>query len=208
LGFTILTFAPIVAVWEGLSERLLAARKLTESQNLPARNAWNLLLFVHCPEKGICRGREMLPDLPMNGACLPAPPPRRTQLSELQEAVPANRDIAAPTWTDPRIQIVLDFVDSSRSQETSIEAAAAVVFLSPSRFRHLFKEQVGMSFHAYLIRLRLERVRYMLRTTHFTVAQIAEMLDIQDLSHLMRDFKRVYGISPGAMRKLQSREAA
>src|SRR5882757_2293079 len=152
----------------------------------------------------------MLTDLPMNGACSPAPSPMRMQLSELQRAVPArNRNIAisSPHY-DPRIETVLDFVDSARSQEISIEAAASVVFLSPSRFRHLFKEQVGMSFHAYLIRLRMERVRYMLRTSHLTVGQIAEMLDIQDLSHLMRDFKRTYGISPGALRKQQPRDAA
>ena len=153
----------------------------------------------------------MLPDLPLNGASFPAPAPRRTQLSQLQAAVPArNRDADAsePTWTDPRIQRVLDFVDSSTAQDISIEAAAAVVFLSPSRFRHLFKEQVGMSFHAYLIRLRLERVRYMLCTSRLTVVQIAEMLEIQDLSHLMRAFKRTYGVSPGAMRKMESRDAA
>ena len=151
----------------------------------------------------------MLTDLPINGAGLPAPQLRRNPLSEVHEAVPArNRETSTPEWTDPRIKTVLDFVDSSRAADISIEAAAAVVFLSPSRFRHLFKEQVGMSFHAYLIRLRLERVRYMLQTSRLTVVKIAEMLEIQDLSHLMRDFKRTYGVSPGAMRKQETRDQA
>lgn len=99
-----------------------------------------------------------------------------------------------------RIKKVLDFIESSPIESVSLEAAAAVLRISPSRFRHLFKDYVGVSFHKYVIRLRLERAHHLLRTTSFTVEKIAGMLGIQDLSHFARDFKRAYGVSPGATR--------
>lgn len=99
-----------------------------------------------------------------------------------------------------RIKAVLEFIESSPIEAITLEAAADVLRISPSRFRHLFKDHVGISFHQYVISLRLERARYLLRTTSYTVERIAGMLGIQDLSHFARDFKRVYGISPGATR--------
>jgi len=33
----------------------------------------------------------------------------------------------------------------------SVEDAAAMAFLSPSRFAHLFKEQVGLPFRRYML---------------------------------------------------------
>jgi AraC-like DNA-binding protein len=65
---------------------------------------------------------------------------------------------------DRRIETVLEFIASSPIHAT-LESAASVVWISPSRLRHLFKEQVGLSFHKYLISVRLERARYLLRTT-------------------------------------------
>lgn len=99
-----------------------------------------------------------------------------------------------------RIKTVLEFIESSPIEAITLEAAAEVLRISPSRFRHLFKDYVGVSFHQYVIGLRLERARHLLRTTSYTVERIAGMLGIQDLSHFARDFKRVYGISPGATR--------
>ncbi len=153
----------------------------------------------------------MLTNVSNDGGCLPATIPGNRHDSRVPEPIAAKScgiEASLTRFTDPRIQIVLDFVDSAPSEAVSIESAAAVVYLSPSRFRHLFKEQMGISFHSYLIRLRLERVRYLLQSSRLTILQIAEQLDVQDLSHLMRDFKRTYGMSPGALRKLHAQNSS
>jgi len=106
----------------------------------------------------------------------------------------------AEAGMDRRIETILEFIGSSPIDTVTLESAAAVVWISPSRLRHLFKQHVGMSFHKYVINVRLERARYLLRTTNCTVEQIASMLGIQDRSHFAHIFKRAYGISPGAAR--------
>ncbi len=109
---------------------------------------------------------------------------------------------------DQRIATILDFIRSSPIDAVSLESAAAIVWISPSRLRHLFKEHVGVSFHKYVINVRLERARYLLRTTNCTVEQIAAMLGIQDRSHFAHIFKRAYGVSPGAARGGRAKQTA
>jgi transcriptional regulator GlxA family with amidase domain len=114
----------------------------------------------------------------------------------------------AEAGMDRRIETILEFIGSSPIDTVTLESAAAVVWISPSRLRHLFKQHVGMSFHKYVINVRLERARYLLRTTNCTVEQIASMLGIQDRSHFAHIFKRAYGISPGAARGGRGRSLA
>jgi AraC-like DNA-binding protein len=100
---------------------------------------------------------------------------------------------------DTRIDRVLEFI-AACPIEVTLESAAAVVWISPSRLRHLFKQNVGWSFHKYVIKARLERACHLLRSTNLSVNQIAATLGIKDRSHFARVFKQAYGISPGAAR--------
>lgn len=109
------------------------------------------------------------------------------------------------TSLDHRVKAILDFIDSYPIDAVSLDSAAAVVRISPSRLRHLFKQHVGTSFHQYVMSVRLEHARHLLRTTNHTVEQVAAALGIQDRCHFGRIFKRFYGVSPGATRIRQVR---
>ncbi len=126
-------------------------------------------------------------------------PDATTALAHVPEDLPMLTLDGEPSM-DRRIATILEFIRSSPIDAVSLESAAAIVWISPSRLRHLFKEHVGISFHKYVINVRLERARYLLRTTNCTVEQIAAMLGIQDRSHFAHIFKRAYGVSPGAAR--------
>ena len=56
---------------------------------------------------------------------------------------------------DERIISAMEYISSMISERLSCKAVANVVCLSQSRFSHLFKEQVGMTFAAYLIYQRI-----------------------------------------------------
>jgi len=73
--------------------------------------------------------------------------------------------------------------------------------LSPSRLRHLFKIQMGMSVTAYAREVRLHRACELLETTHLTVKQIRNEIGISDASNFVYRFKQLFGISPSAYRK-------
>jgi hypothetical protein len=56
---------------------------------------------------------------------------------------------------DPRIERAIAWVRERLAAPISLADAAAVAHLSPSRFRHLFVAQTGVSFRAYLLWARV-----------------------------------------------------
>jgi two-component system response regulator YesN len=103
--------------------------------------------------------------------------------------------------SDCRIRPLLVFIEVMPIKNVSIDAAASIMQMSTSRVRHLFKQCVGESFHKYIIATRLRQAKDWLDSTDQTVAEIADRLGVQDISHFRRDFKRVYGQSPATYRE-------
>ena len=110
-------------------------------------------------------------------------------------------DEAARSGMDPRIERALKFIESNPTHLLSIDVTAASVSLSSSRLRHLFKAHVGISFHQHLIGVRLSRAKKLIHTTDHPVAHIWQLVGDRDISHFTRDYKRVYGVTPGADRR-------
>ena len=57
----------------------------------------------------------------------------------------------AANVTDERIQIAMKFIRAKSTEKVTCQDVADAVHLSQSRFSHLFREQVGMTYAAYLI---------------------------------------------------------
>ena len=100
-----------------------------------------------------------------------------------------------------RMVPVLSFIGSTPIDQLSDQRAAVAIGLSTSRFRHLFKEHTGVSFHKFIVQVRLERACFLLRTTMLTIQEIGRTVGI-DQSHFRRDFKRTFGTTPADYRRL------
>jgi len=100
-----------------------------------------------------------------------------------------------PQAVDPRIALVLDRIRERPDAELTLALAAAMAHLSPSRFRHLFVAQTGISFRAYLLwaRVGLAVARGMAGGSWTDAAQQA---GFADSAHLSRTCRRMFGIAP------------
>src|SRR3569832_1954625 len=102
---------------------------------------------------------------------------------------------------DRRIELIISKFKKDPAAPWDISALSVLVNLSPSRFRHLFKQETGTTPAQYLKDMRLVNAEKMLRTTFLTIKQILEQVGIASNAHFVRDFRRKYGTTPTTYRR-------
>lgn len=99
---------------------------------------------------------------------------------------------------DERVTKVLTAIRESDDLRMSVEEAAEMAFLSPSRFAHLFTQQVGLPFRRYMLWRKLTRAMVAIGREP-TIAAAAHASDFADAAHLTRTFYQMFGIPPSVM---------
>lgn len=107
----------------------------------------------------------------------------------------------ASSGMDRRIEILIAKIESDTSAAWNVASLAAHVNLSPSRLRHLFKEETGTTPANYLKDLRLRSAEELLSTTFLSVKEIVRRVGLGSESHFVREFKRIRGTSPTKYRR-------
>jgi AraC-like DNA-binding protein len=114
--------------------------------------------------------------------------------------------LIGPAWDegshDPRIAAARSLVTHQFLVEESqpIMFLAKCVHLSPSRFRHLFRTEMGMSVQSYL---RWRRLMAALCTTAqgASLTEAAHRAGFADSAHLTRVFRGAFGTAPSTIFK-------
>jgi AraC family transcriptional regulator len=87
---------------------------------------------------------------------------------------------------------------------TPLSDIAAASGLSVSHFSRAFRRSTGLAPHAWLLHVRVEAAKTMLRARDSSLSMIALACGFADQSHFTRVFTRRVGLSPGAWRKYLS----
>jgi AraC family transcriptional regulator len=99
---------------------------------------------------------------------------------------------------DERVTAVLKAIRESDDLRMPLEDAADRAHLSPSRFAHLFKQQVGLPFRRYMLWRKLTRAMLSIGRER-TLAAAAHASDFADAAHLTRTFYQMFGIQPSLL---------
>lgn len=99
---------------------------------------------------------------------------------------------------DPRITSALKRIRESTDLRVSQDDVAAAVFLSSSRFAHLFAQQLGLPFRRYLLWRKLARSMIAISQGE-SMTDAAQAADFSDAAHLTRTFNQMFGIAPSAL---------
>lgn len=109
---------------------------------------------------------------------------------------------------DIRVRKVIELLHAESHRRIEIEELAGAVNLSPSRLRHLFKYETGVSPGRYLRDLRMRKAKTLLGNTFMRVKEIVHAVGANDESHFMRDYKNIYGVTPSQYREIAHASAA
>jgi len=101
---------------------------------------------------------------------------------------------------DSRIQRVIALIEEKPQQELSLALMAQVAGLSPSRFRHKFKSEVGVTPIVYVQTHRLRLAKDLLTANQLTVKEVKAAVGICSDSYFTHQFKRAFGIPPSRSR--------
>lgn len=101
---------------------------------------------------------------------------------------------------DPSMERVRQMICDDPTANPSLESLAAVA--NASRFKTLraFQAMTGLPPHAYILQQRANRARRLILSGKDSLADIAAACGYADQSHMTREFKRRYGLTPAAFR--------
>jgi AraC family transcriptional regulator len=99
-----------------------------------------------------------------------------------------------------RLRKVNDFMRSHLAENLSLADIAHELGMSQFYFCRLFKQTTGTTPHQYLIQLRVERAKHLLKNTKLTINEIADECGFASPSHLARHLRKDTGLSPKQFR--------
>ncbi|HZG86283.1 helix-turn-helix domain-containing protein [Paenibacillus sp.] len=102
------------------------------------------------------------------------------------------RDYVAEHFMDPNLSLTLL---SERFQ------------IGPKYLSQLFKDSIGQNFSDFLIGLRIDYAKKLLRESDATVQDISDMMGYSNPTSFIRVFKKIVGVSPGQYRETQTKPA-
>lgn len=106
-----------------------------------------------------------------------------------------------PRAGELRLDTVREYIEANLSENLGLTEIALETGLSTYHFARLFKEEMGLSPHQYVLERRLTRAREMLANNGSTLADIAYAVGFSSQAHMTDVFRKRLGVTPGAYRK-------
>ena len=121
---------------------------------------------------------------------------------ELMECVYkcANLSVVENIVIDNRIKSAIAYIQLNLHEPITCGDVAKHIFLSEGRFSHLFKEQIGMTFSAYLIYQRIMKT-YTEIINGKSITDASIEAGFSSSTHFAETNKRIFGLSASAIKK-------
>jgi AraC-like DNA-binding protein/ligand-binding sensor protein len=95
------------------------------------------------------------------------------------------------------VEQAIGYMRDRLDQPLSLSEVASAVAVSPRHFARLFKQATGQTPVEFLIDLRLERAKELLKVPDNRVTDVCNEVGYSSLSYFVRLFKRRFGVTPG-----------
>ncbi len=102
---------------------------------------------------------------------------------------------------DPLVDAIIQDMDVSCDLKWNLPDLSKQHFISVPQLIHRFKKATGMSPHAYLMAIRLQRASEYLQYTNLSVDEISKKTGFLSTSNMITQFRRHYGMTPGKYRE-------
>ena len=102
---------------------------------------------------------------------------------------------------DRHIIKALEYIKVNYKNDISIGEVSRYVALSPGYFSRAFKLCTGKSFTDYLLDLRMDKAKSLLKMTALNVSEVSREVGYHDVNYFIRLFKKRVGCTPSKYKK-------
>ncbi len=96
----------------------------------------------------------------------------------------------------------IQYIDEHISSDIFIGDIAKIAKLSKFHFCRIFKKIIGMSPMRFVIFMRIQKAKDLLRTNNLTISKVSTEVGFNDISNFNRYFKQFSKVTPSAYKRL------
>lgn len=123
------------------------------------------------------------------------------QLKALSEQAFEYQEHKIPEEISQPVRIAADYVARHYKEAVGLGDAAEAAGVNSTYLSYLFSQEMGIGFAGYLLNLRMEYAKKLLRETTLKMWQVAEQSGFNDYHYFSKVFKKAEGMSPAQYRK-------
>ena len=112
-----------------------------------------------------------------------------------------SKDARKKSSADILFDDALLYIHENYMQNISISLLAKRLFIDRTYLHKLFVSRCGAAPYEYVKNYRLERAKYLLKSSNLSVTEIAGYTGFLSISSFNKAFKKSFGLSPSAYRK-------
>jgi AraC-like DNA-binding protein len=94
------------------------------------------------------------------------------------------------------VTLAKDYLETLPGENVSLDTLARAAGIGPYHLCRVFRQEIGLSPHAYQVLVRVRRAKALL-TQGLSIAHVAAEAGFADQAHFTRHFKRTFGVTPG-----------
>lgn len=97
---------------------------------------------------------------------------------------------------------ITEYIKQNYSKPLTMKDVASEFYLNPSYFCKLFKEESGVTFTHYLMKLRIEKAKELLETSTLKLYDIAAAIGYGNVQYFSTIFKEIENVTPSQYRSI------
>lgn len=99
----------------------------------------------------------------------------------------------------------VDYIRRNYAKKITLEEVSAYVYLSPSYFSKIFKDEMDCNFNAYLNKIRIDKAKQLLLNDTVRLVDVSGLVGFEDQSYFSKVFKKLTDVTPGKYREARGK---
>lgn len=169
---------------------------------LTMQAAWQLAMIAGELVSSKGDGQVNLDDFLVAAECCAEPKELQQQLTEMIETEIRKNLISKLDNVAAYAQGAKQYIDKHYMENITLKSLACELGINPSYLSVLFKNELQMNYSEYLLSVRMEHAKKMLRQRDRNLSQIANAVGYDRVSYFSKLFRNYTGLKPAEYRRL------